>query len=297
MMATFSSVGRSGLMLLCLADEPRLQPPPGYSPLDEVVYAIHKPRNVLSAVGKDNSVGRSGKTSGHRTLSDVMVDAGVEPLPGHCGRLDVETSGLMLVTSDSLLLRAVLNWPEVLEAYGGTPLTKRYSLLLAGRHEPLSPELLELGEPLEHHRGGRAYQSNAAEAVEHKRCFVDADLASGEHTLLDRSDNAVEAVRARLRRARARPAVSRATGALVPPYVPHDGWLTSVDLVLAQGRHHQVRRLVRRAGLRLLHLRRVAVGPIVLGDDVAPGDVRVLDRQAKRELYAHCLPQLLDEFG
>ena len=40
--------------------------------------------------------------------------AGVEPLPGHVGRLDAETSGLLLVTADSLLLRAVLNWPRVL---------------------------------------------------------------------------------------------------------------------------------------------------------------------------------------
>ena len=164
-MATFSSVGRSGLMLLCLADEPRLQPPPGYSPLDEVVYAIHKPRNVLSAVGKDNSVGRSGKTSGHRTLSDVMVDAGVEPLPGHCGRLDVETSGLMLVTSDSLLLRAVLNWPEVLEAYGGTPLTKRYSLLLAGRHEPLRDRV--------QHRVGRRLARLEPEHLRAREAFDD----------------------------------------------------------------------------------------------------------------------------
>ena len=75
-----------------------------------VVYAIHKPRNVLSAVSDANP--------NRRTLTDVMVAAGVTPLPGHVGRLDAETSGLMLVTDDTLLLRAMLQWPEVVEAYG-----------------------------------------------------------------------------------------------------------------------------------------------------------------------------------
>ena len=80
----------------------------------------------------------------------------------------------------------------------------------------------------------------------------------------------------------------------MPPYVPHGGWLTRVDVELTQGRHHQVRRLVRRAGLRLLHLRRVAVGPVVLADDAAPGDVRVLGRDELRPLYEQCLPRLLE---
>ena len=135
-----------------------------------------------------------------------------------------------------------------------------------------------------------------------------------------------------LREAR-RPRASRATGELVPPYIPHDGWLTEVgltelieptpalilpptptpnpaitptphphlhtelppppspphpktptrapappgsrqvELQLRQGRHHQIRRLCQRAGLRLLHLRRLSVGPIAL-DGMAPGEVR-----------------------
>ena len=273
---------------------PHLVPPPSYTPLDEVVYAIHKPRNVLSAVGEDGAIGRSGKPTGHPTLTDIMLSAGVEPLPGHVGRLDVDTSGLILVTSDTLLLRACLNWPGVLDAFGGSPLTKRYSLLLAGRHEVGSPSLDALGAPLEFARGGNAYRASAAEAVEHGGCFVDTALASGEAALLDRHDfEQVERMRERLRAKRERPTISRATGRVVPPYVPHDGWLTRVELVLTQGRHHQVRRLVRKAGLRLLHLRRVAVGPIALGEDAAPGDVRMLGRDEKRALYTVCLPRLL----
>ena len=75
-----------------------------------ITYAIHKPRNVLSAASDANP--------NRRTLTDVMIAAGVAPLSGHVGRLDAETSGLMLVTDDTLLLRAMLQWPEVVSAYG-----------------------------------------------------------------------------------------------------------------------------------------------------------------------------------
>lgn len=86
-------------------------------------YAVFKPRNVLSASGTVDT-GRKR----YPTLTDVMKAAGVVPLPGHVGRLDAETSGLVLVTSDSLLLRGVLGWPEVLEEYGGTPVSKNCAL-------------------------------------------------------------------------------------------------------------------------------------------------------------------------
>ena len=265
-------------------------PPPQYSPLSETVYALHKPRNVVSAVGDNLPIGRRGKRCQYPTLTDVMLDAGVEPLTGHAGRLDAETSGLILITSDSLLLRAILGWSQVLDAFGGTVVTKRYSLLLAGRHPPDSPQLASLSEPLTHQRGRKEYYSDGAVSVEHRGCFVDVELASGEHALIDRSDaEAVEQVRARMRK----PAYSRATGERVPPYAPHDGWLTRVELELSQGRHHQVRRLARRAGLKLLHLKRVAVGPIELAADEAPGSVRVLGSEEKGLLYAQCLPSLI----
>ena len=48
-----------------------------------------------------------------------------------------------------------------------------------------------------------------------------------------------------------------------------------MQLQLRQGRHHQIRRLCKRAGLRLLHLRRLSVGLIALGG-MAPGEVREL---------------------
>ena len=72
--------------------------------------AIFKPRGVLSAAGRD---GR------HPTLTDLMLAAGVKPLRGHIGRLDIQTSGLILVSEDPLM-------PNVTSA-----LLKRCTLLLS----------------------------------------------------------------------------------------------------------------------------------------------------------------------
>lgn len=150
--------------------------------LEEPTYAIFKPRNVLSATGVDTSKGQR-----RRTLTDVMVDAGVQPLPGHVGRLDLETSGLILVTAHGLLNNALINWPNVLEAYGGAAVTKRYSLRVAGRHEPASPQLASLSEPLIHRRNGRTFHSRAAVEVVHRRSYVDDRLPS-EWRFFDATD-------------------------------------------------------------------------------------------------------------
>jgi 16S rRNA U516 pseudouridylate synthase RsuA-like enzyme len=253
--------------------------------IQHTTYAIYKPRNVVSAAGVVNT-GRKN----YPTLTDVMVAAGVDPLAGHVGRLDAETSGLILVTNDSLLLRGVLGWKGVLEAYGGAPVTKRYELLVAGKHSPNSEALQSLGEPLTHSRGGETYHSEAALAVVHKGSFKDDELAAGGFQLIDRVDapERLEAERRKLL-ATLSPKTSRATGQVVPAWVPFEGWCTRVELTLKQGRHHQIRRLCRRAELKLWHLRRISVGPISLCDMQA-GDVRTLDRKEVAMLCNLCLP-------
>ena len=141
-----------------------------------VTYAIHKPRGVLSAARDANPH--------RRTLTDVMVAAGVEPLPGHVGRLDLETSGLILVTADGLLLEAALGIPRpgVTDSeVASASLTKTYELLLAGRHAPDSPVLRDLGEPLTHQRGGREFHSDAAVGVRHLRSYQCAHSNPSPH--------------------------------------------------------------------------------------------------------------------
>ena len=63
-------------------------PPPAYRPLDETVYAIHKPRNVLSATTAAAGGDEEADDSGRPTLTDLMVAAGVAPLSAHVSRSD-----------------------------------------------------------------------------------------------------------------------------------------------------------------------------------------------------------------
>lgn len=250
---------------------------------DATVLALHKPRGVLSATGVDS-------ISGRKTLTDLMLAApGVKPLPGHIGRLDLKTSGLILVTTDGLLLEAALGVPGAESLRGLPPLSKAYSLLLAGRYEPDAPSIDSLRNPLVHRRGGKKYHSDGA-AVRHVRCFRSEALAT-EFSLID-CDGDVEEKRAVIRACRDVVVHSRKTGEVVRPYVPFDGWLTEVEMTIRQGRHHQIRRLCKRAGLKLRHLRRTAFGPIKLGTMV-PGDVRELGLKEKADIYKSCMPQLL----
>lgn len=298
--------------------------------LAETTYAIYKPRNVLSATrptGEHVRHQESQLRGKWVCLTDVMLDAGVHPLPGHIGRLDADTSGLILVTSHSMLNRALVAQEEVLAAYGGRSAEKRYELLLAGRHETNSPLLATLAQPLVHQRNGRTYYSDAAVGVEHRGTFEDSRTIA-EFARIDLSRHDEERVAEAVRTVALRPQTARnawhaqrrarriaaasgedgdvqvtagirygkgADPAELPYHWRHEGanWVTRIEVVLAQGRHHQVRRLCRRAGLRLLHLRRLAVGPITL-EGLCPGDVRALNREEKRGLYEISLPKLLE---
>ncbi len=258
--------------------------PAGDAIASETIYAMHKPRGVVSAV-RDPDPHR-------RTLTDVMVAAGVPPLTAHVGRLDAETSGLLLLTSHPLLLRAIVGQPEVLEPFGGQPLPKVYTLLLAGRHAVDSVPIASLSEPLSFERSERTIEAEGARLLS-VESFRDEALAAGEYRFCGRDDaERVAAERSALRSALAAPIRSRATGAMIAAHVPHGGWLTLVTLEISQGRHHQVRRLCRRARLKLRHLTRVSVGSIALGE-LPPGGVRVLTRAERAELYESCLPRLV----
>ena len=65
-----------------------------------------------------------------------------------------------------------------------------------------------------------------------------------------------------------------------------DGRVVDVEIRLKDGKFHQVRRLVKRAGLRMRHLRRVALGPLVtLAGIEQPGACRALTPEEVRSLH------------
>ena len=191
-------------------------------------YAIYKPRGVLSRTGieemdtttmninnDNNEIGTCSSSAPRtttkqgiqhrrrRTLTDLMVDAGFPPLSKHIGRLDLETSGLILVTADSLLLEASLAMPGATSLWtsqqqqplpssssssslvdGG--LSKTYELLLAGRYTRDSHILQELTQPLTFNRSGQTVHSKGA-TVNYQRTFHCPELAT-EYMLLDCQD-------------------------------------------------------------------------------------------------------------
>ncbi|AFV75493.1 pseudouridine synthase family protein [Thermus oshimai JL-2] len=57
-----------------------------------------------------------------------------------------------------------------------------------------------------------------------------------------------------------------------------------VELVLREGRYHQVKRMFAQRGNRVLYLKRLAFGPLELGD-LPLGAARVLEREEERALY------------
>lgn len=55
--------------------------------------------------------------------------------------------------------------------------------------------------------------------------------------------------------------------------------LTCIEVVLREGKHHQVKRMVAAVGGHVEHLKRVAVGPLRLDESLAPGEYRELTPQ------------------
>ena len=231
-----------------------------------VVYAVHKPRNVCSEM---RSLGGWRRMLGH-----VLVDAGLVPYRGHVGRLDAETSGLILVTNYAPAVSALLQSPR--------PLAKRYELLLAGRKS--RADLASLEEPLEFERNGRLYAAGAARLDAH-RTLRDAGLASTGFAAIDRVEPAAvlaeEARRMDLLAARRR---QRLRDRGLEEAGDDDDWLTVVELTIFQGRHHQIRRLCARAKVELRHLRRLSYGPVELGD-LRPGQGRALSSAERSDLF------------
>lgn len=59
---------------------------------------------------------------------------------------------------------------------------------------------------------------------------------------------------------------------------------TEMEVVLREGKNREIRRILARLGHKVQHLRRIAVGPLRLGD-VPPGAYRVVSRQEVERLW------------
>jgi 23S rRNA pseudouridine2605 synthase len=173
-------------------------------PPRRVVYAVHKPAGVVST---------AHDTHGRTTIVD-LVPGGTRLYP--VGRLDADTTGLILLTNDGDLANHLMH--------------PRYEV-------------------------PRTYRAKVAGAPV--------------------SDRAVQALRdgVDLDDGRTSPAQVRRIRADV------------LELTIREGRKRQVRRMCEAVGHRVIALRRISFGPLVLGD-LAPGAHRRLTRNEVEALRA-----------
>ena len=53
------------------------------------------------------------------------------------------------------------------------------------------------------------------------------------------------------------------------------GEVSEIELTIQEGRFHQVKRMLEAIGTKVTYLKRISMGPLVLGD-LKPGEVRIL---------------------
>ena len=65
-----------------------------------------------------------------------------------------------------------------------------------------------------------------------------------------------------------------------------DGAFSEVELTIREGKFHQVKRMFRAVGKRIVRLKRIRMGPLALDPSLAPGDWRELTDAEARKLLA-----------
>jgi len=163
-------------------------------------FAFHKPVRVPAT---------GSPAAGRRVVSDYLPPEvpGLTP----AGRLDINTSGLMLVSNDSV-------WNGF--AAGGPRLEKEYKIQISGKITGVEVGVILAGMHLPHHGFIRPLAVDVLEVMENK---------------------------------------------------------TVLRLVLGEGKNRQVRKIFNALRHDVLMMRRIRIGPVVLGDLLA-GHLRPLTR-------------------
>lgn len=262
-----------------------------------VALAVHKPRGYVSE-RVPGDVDALGRPSVYSLLPDPSV-SGSSRLSA-VGRLDLETSGLMLFT-DSPALNAAVR---------GSRLPKTYIATVSGAgvdDDTLRAAISSMREPLRRRDDASAPSSSPPASASASASDDDEDpwttpararvlrrwrmrRASGEEEDEEAETRPTgDAVSFRdhpdaLRSWRATRRAQLGMDETVELRADGGGAVVDVEIIVREGRFHQVRRLVKRAGLRMRHLRRVAVGSVATRGVEVPGQWRSLDDEEMAEL-------------
>jgi 16S rRNA U516 pseudouridylate synthase RsuA-like enzyme len=251
---------------------------------DKRYILLHKPRGVISARLKKGGVlgdGAEGRDKealcdesvpqvSVKTVYDVVAEHGFPVDLGLVGRLDKDTSGIILLTDDGRLAKALTapilvtgedsDGPECaadnLDSKSSRKCNfcrKVYRLVLNG--EKLSDDAFmstleaEFGAPMVISRFNTQRETRHSD-VSVVRRWRDEALSRGGHPML--------------------------------------GWCVELEVVLTEGKHHQIRRMAKRYRLHVISLCRIGiVGILHIDSVVEEGACRYLTAAEVLELYEH----------
>lgn len=258
------------------------------SPDDLGYFILHKPRGTLSSrvdanvtnLIQDRCHPRFGKQKGGvpcTTVYDISSKAGFPTNFGLVGRLDKDTSGIMLMTNDNQLATALRNPDDEkgieIEEDDGSP--HESSLLSPSSFEPFKVkvyraifmarkktvmsrafsdgELEELAEklsdPFTFRRNGNEYHTRRSNVQIFKQ-FQDENYRKGRDDL---------------------------------------GWCIDIEIRISEGKHHQIRRIASRGNFCVLSLVRTCIASILHLDSIPnEGDCRYLTEEEVQAIKGFC---------
>lgn len=216
----------------------------------KVYIAVHKPRNVIST---------TSDPQGRRTVMDLVKLPGLPKRMYPVGRLDADSTGLILLTNDGDLANH-LTHPRY-------EVTKQYDVSIKGSLTDQDIKRLREGLYL-------ASRSSKARKASTSRDRKGAGTArqSGKQSVPQGAATVREQTPQREGAKKARMSQVRRIG------YEHDrarGDRTNLLITLREGQNREIRRMLARLGFKVRRLKRISVGPIKL-KGLGPGRWRLL---------------------
>lgn len=195
---------------------------------------FHKPRGCVTARRDER----------HRTVMDYLPEE-IRDTYFPVGRLDKDTEGLLLITNDGRLTKAILS-PE-------NKIEKTYYFQAQGI---ISPEKMA-----EVCCGAKIYLNRETKTAPAEMEILSTAVISEIKDYLGEND---------------------LTLAQKKPHLPTVEGIVKIT----EGKKHQVKRMVRFAGARVMYLKRLKIASLSLDEDLPKGAYRSLDEAEISELFA-----------
>lgn len=208
---------------------------------EEVSYS----RYVYYMLNKPDGYVSATVDNGHKTVIDLLKDNlgnNIKKDVFPAGRLDIDTEGLLLITNDGKLAHMLLSPEKHVE--------KVYYLIAEGIIPDNAIKQLEEGIDI-----GDDTLTLPAHVENIKSCIWEELGEYEKNFIMDRYGESILTN------------YGYKTGSNI---------FTSMELVLHEGRYHQVKRMAEAVGSRVLYLKRVRIGTLKLDKDLLPGECREL---------------------